>query len=130
MAAMTLSPARTVLVIEDSPTESAMVSDCLRQAGYHVLAAVSGIAAKECIATNEIDVIILDLILPDMNGYDLYRTLQLDARTNQIPIVILTQRDSVPEEYYGRMLGAAAYLKKPFRPSALLEEIRRLAPLP
>lgn len=126
---MTLSPAHTVLVIEDSPTESAMVSDCLQQAGYHVLSAVSGIAAKERIAANEIAVIILDLILPDMNGYDLYRMLRLDARTSHIPIVILTQRDSVPEEFYGRMLGAAAYLKKPFHPGALLAEVRRLAPL-
>ena len=126
---MSPSSFRTVLVVEDSPTELAMVSDCLLQAGYRVLSAASGIEARERLSTEVIDVIILDLILPDMNGYDLYRTLRLDERTNTIPIIMLTQRVSLPEEYYGRMLGAAAYLKKPFHPALLLEEIRRLAPL-
>lgn len=118
----------TVLVIEDSPTERLMVGDCLRGAGYAVLEASGGSETQAQIARHHIDLIILDLILPDVNGYDLYRALQADARTRQTPIVMLTQRTSMPEEYYGRMLGAAAYLKKPWQPDVLLGEARRLAP--
>ena len=120
---------RTVMVVEDSPTELAMVSDCLRNAGYHVLPAGNGKEAQTQLNQGPIDLIVLDLILPDVNGYDLFRSLQSDARTQATPIVMLTQRISMPEEYYGRTLGAAAYLKKPFRPDMLLNEAKRLAPL-
>lgn len=120
---------RTVLVVEDSATELAMVSDCLRNAGYLVLPANGGKAAQDQLNHGPIDLIVLDLILPDINGYDLFRSLQSDARTKATPIVMLTQRVTMPEEYYGRTLGAAAYLKKPFRPDALLNEANRLAPL-
>jgi len=120
---------RTILVVEDSPTELAIVSDCLREAGYEVLVAGGGIEAKDQLESNSIDLIILDLILPDMNGYDLYRSFRLDSRTSATPIVMLTQRDSMPEEYYGRMIGADAYLKKPFKANILLDELRRLIPV-
>jgi DNA-binding response OmpR family regulator len=120
---------RTILIIEDSPTELAIVSDSLRAAGYTIQQAASGNEAKECLEQGPIDAIVLDLILPDMNGYDLYRYFQQDERSSKVPIVILTSRTSMPEEYYGRMLGAAAYLKKPFQPLLLLSELQRLVPL-
>lgn len=127
MGASNVAP--IVLVVEDSPTELAIVGDCLRNAGYHVLPASGGVEAKEHLASNAIDLIVLDLILPDMNGYDLYRDFRKNERTRETPVVMLTQRVTMPEEYYGRMLGAAAYLKKPFKPDVLLSEARRLAPL-
>jgi DNA-binding response OmpR family regulator len=120
---------RTILVVEDSPTELAMVSDCLRGAGYQVWPAADGSAAQAQLDRGPIDLIVLDLILPDINGYDLFRALQRDDRTKATPVVMLTQRVSMPEEYYGRTLGAAAYLKKPFQPDRLLSEAARLAPL-
>jgi DNA-binding response OmpR family regulator len=120
---------RNVLVVEDSPTELAMVSDCLRNAGYQVLAASDGAAAQAQANAAQLDLIVLDLILPDINGYDLFRAFQRDERTKATPVVMLTQRVTMPEEYYGRTLGAAAYLKKPFRPDLLLNEAARLAPL-
>lgn len=120
---------RVALIVEDSPTELAMVCDSLRSAGYTALPAASGKEAKACLTQGPIDVIVLDLILPDMNGYDLYRFFQQDERSQHIPVVMLTQRASMPEEYYGRILGAAAYLKKPFQPQVLLNELQRLAPL-
>ncbi len=116
----------TVLVIEDSPTELAIVVDCLQAAGYEVLAATDGAAAQHRVQDAEINLIVMDLILPDMNGYDLYRFFQADQRTRSIPIVMLTQRVSAVEEQYGLMLGAAAYLKKPMQPRQLLEEAQRL----
>ncbi len=121
--------ARNVLVVEDSPTELALVSDCLRNAGYHVFPAADGASAQAQLNVAPIDLIVLDLILPDINGYDLFRAFQRDERTKATPVVMLTQRVSMPEEYYGRTLGAAAYLKKPFRPDVLLSEAARLAPL-
>jgi twitching motility two-component system response regulator PilH len=120
---------RTVLIIEDSPTERAMVRDCLQGAGYTVLEAGDGAEAHARLAAAPFAAIVLDLILPDVNGYDLFRELQADTRTQATPVVMLTRRITMPEEYYGRTLGAAAYLKKPFQPAALLDEMQRLAPL-
>jgi DNA-binding response OmpR family regulator len=120
---------RTILVVEDSPTELAMVCDCLHGVGYAVLPAADGAQAQAQMASGPIDLIVMDLILPDMNGYDLFRTFQRDERTKAVPVVMLTQRVSMPEEYYGRTLGAAAYLKKPFQPDLLLHEAQRFAPL-
>ncbi len=124
-----MATTRTVLLVEDSPTELAMVGDCLRGAGYAVLPAADGAQAHAQMARGPIDLIVMDLILPDINGYDLFRTFQRDERTSATPVVMLTQRVSMPEEYYGRTLGAAAYLKKPFDAERLLHEARRLAPL-
>jgi twitching motility two-component system response regulator PilH len=120
---------RTILLVEDSLTELAMVGDCLRGAGYAVLTAADGAQAQAQMDHGPIDLIVMDLILPDINGYDLFRAFQRDTRTGATPVVMLTQRVSMPEEYYGRTLGAAAYLKKPFRADLLLHEAHRLAPL-
>ena len=120
---------RTILVVEDSPTELAIVGDCLRTAGYTVLPAPSGTAAQAQAQQASIDLIVMDLILPDMNGYDLYRFFQGNQRTKATPVVMLTQRVSEAEVVYGTMMGAAAYLKKPFQADILLHEAHRLAPL-
>ncbi|HKD77523.1 MAG TPA: response regulator [Ktedonobacterales bacterium] len=120
---------RTVLIIDDSPTELAIVSDCVRAAGYHVLAVGGGIMAREYVEAHAIDLIILDLILPDISGYSFIRGLHAHNRTSAIPIVVLTSLNSVPQEWYGMQLGVAAYLKKPLCPQDLLTEIRRLVPL-
>ncbi len=105
-----------------------MLTDMLRATGYQVVPAASGTEARERLNQQIVDIIVMDLILPDMNGYDLYREIRGDERTGVIPIIILTQRATLPEEYYGRMLGAEAYLKKPLQPAALLTELRRLLP--
>ncbi len=125
---MTFAPhgRRTVLVVEDSPTEQAMIADCLYEAGYSVVLASDGDEVGEKIRSIAIDLVVLDLILPRVNGYEVCRSLRNNTQTQHIPIVMLTQRNSAPEEFYGRRLGAHGYLKKPLNPDLLLAEIHRL----
>ncbi len=125
---MTLAPngRRTVLVVEDSPTEQAMIADCLYEAGYSVVLAGDGDEVGEKIRSIAVDLVVLDLILPRVNGYEVCRSLRSNPQTQHIPIVMLTQRSSAPEEFYGRRLGADGYLKKPLNPGLLLAEIGRL----
>ncbi len=125
---MTFAPngRRTVLVVEDSPTEQAMIADCLYEAGYSVVLAGDGDEVREKIRSIAVDLVVLDLILPRVNGYEVCRSLRNDPQTQHIPIVMLTQRSSAPEEFYGRRLGADGYLKKPLNPDLLLAEINRL----
>lgn len=117
---------KTVLIVEDSPTEQAMIADCLHEAGYSVVLAGDGDEVAEKMRSVAIDLVVLDLILPRVNGYEVCRALRSDIHTQHIPILMLTQRSSAPEEFYGRRLGANAYLKKPLKPDLLLSEIQRL----
>ena len=117
---------KTVLIVEDSPTEQAMIADCLHDAGYSVVLAGDGDEVAEKMRSVAIDLVVLDLILPRVNGYEVCRALRSDIHTQHIPILMLTQRSSAPEEFYGRRLGANAYLKKPLKPDLLLSEIQRL----
>ena len=117
---------KTVLIVEDSPTEQAMIADCLHEAGYSVVLAGDGDEVGEKMRSVAIDLVVLDLILPRVNGYEVCRSLRSDIHTQHIPILMLTQRSSAPEEFYGRRLGANAYLKKPLKPDLLLSEIHRL----
>jgi DNA-binding response OmpR family regulator len=64
--------------------------------------------------------------LPRVNGYEVCRNLRSNPSTQQIPILMLTQRSSAPEEFYGRRLGANGYLKKPVNPELLVSEVNRL----
>ena len=117
---------RTVLVVEDSPTEQMMIADYLREAGYSVLLAEDGDEVGEKMRSIAIDLVVLDLILPRVNGYEVCRSLRNNPSTQQIPILMLTQRSSAPEEFYGRRLGANSYLKKPVNPEVLVSEVHRL----
>ncbi len=117
---------RTVLVVEDSPTEQMMIADYLREAGYSVLVAGDGDEVGEKMRSIAIDLVVLDLILPRVNGYEVCRNLRNNPSTQQIPILMLTQRSSAPEEFYGRRLGANGYLKKPVNPELLVSEVNRL----
>jgi twitching motility two-component system response regulator PilH len=117
---------RTVLVVEDSPTEQMMIADYLREAGYSVLVAGDGDEVGEKMRSIAIDLVVLDLILPRVNGYEVCRNLRSNPSTQQIPILMLTQRSSAPEEFYGRRLGANGYLKKPVNPELLVSEVNRL----
>src|SRR5579885_457726 len=103
-----------------------MSADYLREAGYSVLVAGDGDEVGEKMRSIAIDLVVLDLILPRVNGYEVCRNLRNNPSTQQIPILMLTQRSSAPEEFYGRRLGANAYLKKPLKPDLLLSEIQRL----
>jgi DNA-binding response OmpR family regulator len=120
---------KTVLIVEDSPTEQAMIADCLHEAGYSVVLAGDGDEVNEKVRSVAIDLVVLDLILPRVNGYEVCRALRNDRSTEHIPILMLTQRSSAPEEFYGRRLGANAYLKKPFKADLLLAEVHRLTGL-
>jgi twitching motility two-component system response regulator PilH len=126
MASAAPNGRKTVLIVEDSPTEQAMIADCLHDAGYSVVLAGDGDEVAEKMRSVAIDLVVLDLILPRVNGYEVCRALRNDIHTQHIPILMLTQRSSAPEEFYGRRLGANAYLKKPLKPDLLLSEIQRL----
>jgi two-component system OmpR family response regulator len=126
-------PAR-VLVVDDEPYIVEILSMSLRYAGYEVNTAGSGREALEVAATAGPDLIILDVMLPDMDGFELLLALR---RTCDAPVLFLTARDSVDDRIYGLTHGADDYVTKPFsleevlaRVAAVLRRTRRSGDAP
>ena len=117
--------ARTrILVVDDEPDILDLVQYNLNKAQYDVVGVVSGEEALAQVRTTLHDLIVLDLMLPGVNGLEVCKALKRDARTAAIPIVILTARGEEADIVAGLELGADDYLTKPFSPRVLLARIR------
>ena len=104
----------TVLLVEDNKTQASIVREFLEKNGYEVLLAEDGMSAFKAAKTERLDIILLDRILPDIEGSDICRWLKLDQITRGIPIIMLTEKDSIPDKVGGLEAGADDYLPKPF----------------
>jgi len=114
----------TILVVEDEADIREMVAFHLERAGYHVRQARSGESARTSVRAHPPDLIILDLMLPGIDGMDLCRTLKSDPETAHIPIVILTALDEETDIVLGLELGSDDYVTKPFSAKVLLARIK------
>jgi DNA-binding response OmpR family regulator len=123
-----------LLLIDDDARLATMVSDYLRQSGFDVEIAGSLAAGRVRLTAGSFDALVLDLMLPDGDGLDLCRELRAEARTRQLPLLMLTARGEPMDRIVGLELGADDYLPKPFEPRELLARIkallRRAAPAP
>lgn len=116
----------TVLIVDDSSTLREMISGLLIKAGMTVLEAKDGVEAKDMIASNPPDLIVLDIVMPNMNGYDLCRWVKNNEGTKSIPIVICSSKNEDFDRYWGMKQGADAYIAKPFRPVEMVETVKHL----
>jgi diguanylate cyclase (GGDEF)-like protein len=103
-----------ILLVEDNKTQARIICDFLGKNGYEVVLAEDGMSAFKRAKTDSVDVILLDRILPDIEGNDVCRWLKLDPSTRLIPIIMLTAKDSVTDRVAGLEAGADDYLPKPF----------------
>ncbi len=120
---MTLSRER-ILVVDDEQSILELVQYNLAKRGYHVLLAETGEAAL-VVGKNELpDLILLDLMLPGMDGLDVCRHLKADPRTQHIPVILVTARGQNDDIVIGMEMGADDYVTKPFSPNVLISRIR------
>ncbi len=117
---------KTVLVVDDEPDIRLILQARLEAAGYRVETAGNGLEALNRIRTQPPDLVILDLMLPGMDGFAVCAMLKRDQRFSHIPIVILSARSQVQDKKTGASLGADAYITKPFQPQELLSTIEQL----
>lgn len=102
----------TVLIVDDSADNLAFMAQGLKER-YHVKAAKSGEMALNILEQFEVDLILLDIVMPDITGYDVIRSVTANDKTRNIPVVFLTGKDSPEDERLGFQLGAADYIHKP-----------------
>src|SRR3954463_5671869 len=115
---------RAVLVVEDDPEINELVGAYVQIAGFEYLSALNGTQAVEKAGKLQPALIVLDVMLPDFDGFEVARRLKSESRTRSIPIVMLTALDREDYRERGRTAGAVGYLTKPFDPDRLLEAIR------
>ena len=116
---------RKILVVEDSSTIRKVISVTLSQKGYKVIEAGDGLEALSKLNESIPDLILLDIILPKMDGYQILSIIRENQELKHIPIVMLTSKDGIINKVKGKVAGSSAYLTKPFDPAQLVETIEK-----
>jgi twitching motility two-component system response regulator PilH len=116
----------TVLIVDDSQTLRQLLIALLGNQGIKVIEATNGLEAKEQIQANPPDLVITDLIMPHMNGYELCRWIKNEPTLQTIPVLICSTKSEQFDRYWGMKQGADAYITKPFQPPELLRMVKQL----
>lgn len=116
----------TVLVVEDSPAQREMITNLLRGSGLQVTEAGDGEEALKQVKNSPPDLVVLDIVMPILNGYEVCRRLKSDPQTQNLPVVMCSTKNEEFDRYWGMRQGADAYVSKPFQPSELVGTVKRL----
>ncbi len=114
-----------ILVVDDNPDNIELICDILDTLGYDIHTAVDGISALEIARANHPDLMVLDVNMPGMSGFEVVEQLKQDELTSSIPIIMLTALSDVENRIHAMTLGAEDYLTKPFSPRELIARVER-----
>ena len=112
-----------VLLVEDDPIQAEATKETLEKAGYNVVCTTDGISAIKQVKANKPDIILLDVILPGLDGYEVCRWLKLEEQTKGIPVIMLTVKTELSDKISGLHIGADDYLPKPYNELELYARI-------
>jgi two-component system, chemotaxis family, response regulator PixH len=114
----------TILVVEDTPSEMELMSYYLRESGYFVINAISAKEALNKAVEQQPDIIITDVVMPGMSGFELCRSLKKHPLTGKVPIIICTSKNQEIDRLWGMKQGADAYITKPFTREQLVRVVK------
>ena len=114
-----------VLVVDDSPTIRKIVEITLKRQGVEVISASSGVIALAAINNAAPQLILLDIMLPKVNGYQICQIIRRNPAYKHIPVVMLSGKDGVFDKVRGKLVGANEYITKPFEPRDLLRVVQK-----
>lgn len=114
-----------ILIVDDDPLIARILKDPLEREGYRVRVASHGLEALEVVKVDKPDLIILDILMPLLDGFKTARLLKFDKKFKDIPIIVLTSRATEGERRIGEKVKADEYLFKPFRPPQVLNVVKR-----
>lgn len=117
-----------ILVVEDHEDNRRILRDLLRKTGYEMIEAHDGEAALDRVASERFDLILLDIQLPGIDGYEVARRIRADPGFTALPIIAVTSYALMGDEDKARLAGCSDYVSKPYRPRELLAKIREYLP--
>ena len=115
---------KRILIAEDSPTAVELFMRALEPLGHDIVVAEDGAVAEATIAQSPPDLVILDVIMPKVNGFQLCRAIRANPALEKLPIIVVTAMDRDSDRYWGLKQGADEYLVKPVDPATLVEKVR------
>jgi len=115
---------RKILVVDDSKTELYHLSEMLGKRGYTVRTAENGDEALRRLAEDKPDLILMDVVMPGQNGFQLTRTITRDARWKDVPVIMCTSKNQETDKVWGMRQGARDYIVKPVNADELMNKIR------
>jgi twitching motility two-component system response regulator PilH len=118
---------KKVLIVDDSPAQVKLMQGLLENEGYQPVGINDPRRVEEAIAAERPSLILLDVIMPERNGFQICRELKSNAQYSAIPVIMVTSKDSVSDKYWGQQQGADGYVTKPFTRDELLRAVRRFA---
>ena len=116
---------KKVLIVDDSPSQVRLMQGLLEPEGYDPIGLNDPRRIEELITREGPNVILLDVIMPERNGFQVCRELKNNAKFNGIPVILVTSKDTPSDRYWGEQQGADGYVTKPFTRDELLRAVRR-----
>jgi DNA-binding response OmpR family regulator len=116
---------KKVLIVDDSPAEVKLIQGLLQPEGYWPVGLNDPRRVEEAITAERPSVILLDVVMPERNGFQVCRELKGSSEFSSIPVILVTTKDTVSDRYWGQQQGADGYVTKPFTRDELLRAVRR-----
>ncbi|MBS0569147.1 MAG: twitching motility response regulator PilH [Proteobacteria bacterium] len=117
-----------ILIVDDSPSQLVGLKRIVEKLGHQVVTAEDGSAGVEAAKREVPDLILMDVVMPNLNGFQATRTISKDAKTSHIPIVLVTTKDQETDRVWGIRQGAKAYVTKPVNEGELVDTINKYLP--
>ncbi len=121
---------QVVLVVDDSPTVRKIVQITLQRENIRVVTAGDGLSALAAVSDTQPDLILLDIVLPRMDGYNICHLVRNNPEYRDLPIIMLSGKDGIFDKMRGRLAGSTEYITKPFDSSELVQSVRRYLDTP
>lgn len=118
-----ISISRTIMVVDDSPTVRKLISGKLEKSGHFVVTAVDGVDAMAKLAEAVPDLILLDIAMPQLDGYQVCKMIRSNDLTKDVPVVMISGKDGFFDKVRGKMVGSTGYITKPFGPETLMKAV-------
>lgn len=118
-------PKKKILIVEDEESLLKLESILLTSKGFEVIGVSNGKAALEAVEQDAPDLVLLDIMLPEMDGFEVCKHIKQNPATRQIPVIMLTAKKTREDMERGREVGADCYITKPFKSAMVIETIQR-----
>ncbi|MBH1393333.1 twitching motility response regulator PilH [Stenotrophomonas maltophilia] len=115
-----------ILIVDDSPSQLLGIQRIVEKLGHQILTATDGAAGVETARSELPDLVLMDVVMPNLNGFQATRTLARDEATRHIPVILVTTKDQDTDRMWGMRQGAKAYITKPFSEDELSEVLERV----